>query len=208
MRLIPFLMGKLYFRYGAMNSGKSTSLLQVAYNYNERGQHVCVIKPSVDTKDLKVSSRINMSGEVSWHTNDDTNIIELYINAQKKIDCILVDEAQFLTPKQVEELFYIAVDLGTPVICYGLRSDFQTHGFPGSTRLLELAHSIEELKTICRCGSKAVFNGRKVNHRWVSDGEQIEIDSGGVVEYESLCGKCYIRNVGWGLSSNVSSNNS
>lgn len=190
-------MAKLYFRYGAMNSGKSTSLLQVAFNYRERDQEVLILKPALDTKDVKISSRTKMVGDVNWHISSEMNLIDLYAAAEKKADCILVDESQFLTPRQVEELFYIATNMKTPVICYGLRNDFRTKGFPGSTRLLELAHSIEELKTICRCGSKAVFNGRKKDGTWVSAGTQVAIDDGTTVEYESMCGSCYIKFLGW-----------
>lgn len=114
----------------------------------------------------------------------------------EKVDCILVDEAQFLEPSQIEQLFFIAMMKNTAILAYGIRSDFQTNAFLGSARLFELAHSIEEMKTICRCGAKAMFNGRKFNGEFVSEGEQVSID-GQQAEYESLCGKCYIELVGW-----------
>ncbi len=106
-------------------------------------------------------------------------------------DAVFVDEAQFLTPAQVDEAFEVAVTHGVPVLCYGLRGDFMTHSFPGSLRLLEIAHSIEELKTICRCGAKAVFNARVIDGEFVSHGEQVAID-GQQASYESLCGRCYL----------------
>lgn len=187
---------KLFFKLGSMNSGKSTILLQTAFNYQERGQRVIIAKPSVDTKSDKVSSRLGVSADVDWHITPDTNVMNLLQQEKEEVDCILVDEAQFLTPAQVNQLFYIAVIEDIPVIAYGIRSDFATKSFPGSLRLMEIAHSIEEMKTICRCGSKAIFNGRKVNDQFVSEGEQVAID-GQQVTYESLCGKCYIKFLGW-----------
>ena len=107
--------------------------------------------------------------------------------------CVLCDESQFFTPEQAEQLFRVTVDLGIPVICYGLRADFMMRGFPGSTRLLELAHTIEELKTICACGRKAICNGRKVNGNYVFEGAQVAIDTVDNVEYQSLCPQCWYR---------------
>lgn len=181
-------MSKLYFRYGAMNSGKSTILLQVAHNYQERGMKVAIIKPGVDTKGgSKIVSRLGAEKEVNYVISeiDDIPLVE-------DISCILVDEAQFLTKKQVEQLYEITKINNIPVICYGLRTDFKTVGFPGSTRLLELADTIEELKTVCKCGNKATFNARRVNGVFVFEGEQVEIDNQRDIEYEPLCGKCYI----------------
>lgn len=192
-------MSKLYFRYGAMNSGKSTALMQVAYNYEERGQKVIVVKPSVDTKDVKTLARMGLSRLVDVSPSPDDKIKDLILS-HDDVACVLVDEAQFLTPAQVEELFIIAVAHKIPVIAYGLRADFRTKGFPGSIRLLELSHSIEELKTICWCGRKAVFNARKVNGVFVREGAQVAID-GQQAEYESLCGECYIEKVGLGSMS-------
>ena len=132
-----------------MNSGKSTALMQVAYNYEERGMRVLIMKPSIDTK-----------------------------GGEKLMS---------------EQLFMVTVALNVPVICYGLRADFSLQGFPGSTRLLELAHNIEEMKTICQCGRKAMFNGRKVNGKFVFEGAQVAIDMENNVQYESLCPQCYFR---------------
>lgn len=188
-------MSKLYFRYGAMNSGKSTNLMQVAHNYEERGMKVVLIKPSTDKKGGdKLVSRLGVERKVDLLINDDQNIFEEIKNWEKdkyKINCILVDEVQFLKAYQIDELFEVAVSLDIPVICYGLRTDFKMQGFEGSTRLLLLAHSIEELKTICKCGRKAVLNGRKINKKFVFEGEQVAIDNVDNVEYESLCGHCY-----------------
>ncbi|MBX9138174.1 MULTISPECIES: thymidine kinase [unclassified Clostridium] len=190
-------MSKLYFRYGAMNSGKSTNLMQVAHNYEERGMKVLLIKPSTDKKGGdKLVSRLGVERKVDLLINDEQNVYEEVKQWQEvkyKIDCILVDEVQFLKSHQIDELFEIAVCLDIPVICYGLRTDFRMQGFEGSTRLLLLAHSIEELKTICKCGRKAVLNGRKINGKFVFEGQQVAIDNVDNVEYESLCGHCYFK---------------
>jgi len=195
-------MAKLYYRYGAMNSGKSTSLLQVAYNYEERGQHVLVAKPSIDTKGEGVVSRLGVTREVDLFITPELDVIEAFkvIKTQyeqegKTVDCFIVDEAQFLTRDQVNDLFIIAVQLGTPVMAYGIRNDFQTNAFTGSLRLLEIAHSLEELKTICRCGRKAILNGRKIDGLFIKEGQQVAID-GQHADYESLCGTCYLEKVG------------
>lgn len=188
-------MSKLYFRYGAMNCGKSTNLLQVAYNYEERGMNVIIIKPMTDTKGgNKVVSRLGVTREADMYLSGDKNIfneVEEWIREKGAIHCILVDEAQFFKKHQIDELFEIAVKKDIPVICYGLRTDFQMNGFEGSTRLLLLAHSLEELKTICQCGKKALLNGRKINGKFVFEGEQVAIDNEDNVEYEALCPKCY-----------------
>ncbi|QCX33394.1 thymidine kinase [Caloramator sp. E03] len=188
-------MSKLYFRYGAMNCGKSTNLLQVAYNYEERGMRVIIIKPKTDTKGgNKVVSRLGVTREVDLYLDyyeDIYEIVDKWIKDKGKVDCILVDEVQFFKRDQIDQLFSIAVKMDIPVICYGLRTDFQMKGFEGSERLLLLAHSIEELKTICKCGKKALLNGRKINGQFVFEGKQIAIDKEDNIEYESLCPKCY-----------------
>ena len=190
-------MSKLYFRYGAMNSGKSTNLMQVAHNYEERGMKVVLIKPSIDKKGGdKLVSRLGVERKVDLIIDENKNIydeIRLWENSKYKIDCILVDEVQFLKCEQIDQLFEVAVGMDIPVICYGLRTDFKMQGFEGSTRLLLLAHSIEELKTICKCGRKAVLNGRKINGKFVFEGKQVAIDNVDNVEYESLCGHCYFK---------------
>ncbi|MET0990180.1 MAG: thymidine kinase, partial [Glaciihabitans sp.] len=167
-------MSKLYFRYGAMNSGKSTALLQAAFNYEERGQQVLLAKPEVDTKgESLIVSRLGVSRPVDFTISPDASLRELFAvereraRAQTGLDvsCLLVDEVQFLSADQVDDLLRIAILDGVPVLAYGIRTDFQTIAFPGSRRLLEVAHSLEELKTICRCGRKAVFNARRVGDR-------------------------------------------
>jgi thymidine kinase len=186
-------MAKLYFRYSAMNSGKSTSLLQTAYNYEERGMSVLVIKPKLDTKgNDKVISRIGAERTVDYLVPKSANLAEeVRKRVTKTTACILVDEAQFLQPEQVDQLFLLTIEDAMPVIAYGLRTDFQMVGFPGATRLLELAHDLQELKTICRCGKKALLNGRKLNGVFTFEGQQVAIDGKDSVEYESLCGSCY-----------------
>ena len=191
------MMSKLYFRYGAMNSGKSTHLMQVAHNYEERGMKVILIKPETDKKGgAKLVSRLGVERKVDILCLEKMNIyeeIQKWQEVKFKVNCILVDEVQFMTKEQVDQLFKIAVVLDIPVICYGLRTDFMMEGFEGSTRLLLLAHSIEEMKTICKCGRKAILNGRKINGEFVFEGEQVAIDNIDNVQYESLCGHCYFR---------------
>ncbi len=188
-------MSKLYFRYGAMNCGKSTNLLQVAHNYEERGMKVIIMKPKADTKgSSNVVSRLGVTREVDILLDKDINIyekVENWIKEKGKVHCILADEAQFFKKQQIDELFKIAVMKDIPTICYGLRTDFQMNGFEGSERLLLLAHSLEELKTICNCGKKALVNGRKINGDFVFQGKQIAIDKQDNIEYEALCPKCY-----------------
>ncbi|MFJ6678754.1 thymidine kinase [Microbacterium sp. NPDC091382] len=208
-------MAKLYFRYGAMNSGKSTALLQAAFNYEERGQHVLLAKPEIDTKGAdQISSRLGVERTVDFLIGPDDDARELFAEHRRRVQreaeaalvpdvrtdvaCLLVDEAQFLTPEQIDDLLRITVSDGIPVLAYGIRTDFQTRAFPGSARLMELAHSLEELKTICRCGSKALFNARLVGGRFVFDGDQVAIDelSPDRVTYESMCARCYLRESG------------
>lgn len=190
-------MSKLYFRYGAMNSGKSTHLMQVAYNYEERGMNIVIMKPQVDSKGgEKLVSRLGVARKVDLLISEDDNVFDIiqnYNKEVKKIDCILVDEVQFMKAFQIDQLFEISVKMNIPIICYGLRTDFKLNGFEGSTRLLLLAHSIEEMKTICACGKKAIFNGRKINGKFVFEGDQIAIDEENDVQYESLCGECYYK---------------
>ncbi len=181
-------MAKLYFRYGAMNSGKTTALIQVAFNYEERGMRVLLVKPSTDTKgnDMLVS-RIGATRRVDVLSHPDDDLYEIIRAETKKspLHCVLADEAQFFEPAQIDQLFRAAVMLKVPVICYGLRTDFRMNGFPGSIRLLELAHSIEELK--------AVLNGRMVNGKFVFEGSQVCIENMQDVVYQSLCPECYFK---------------
>lgn len=197
-------MAKLYFRYGAMNSGKSTALLQAAFNYEERGHEVLLAKPSVDTKgDREIVSRLGVTREVDFTLGPDDSVLDVFQpyrtavieRTGRDVSCLLIDEAQFLTGLQVDDLLRIALIDAIPVLAYGIRTDFQTVAFPGSRRLLEVAHSLEELKTICRCGRKAIFNGRRIDGVYVFDGDQVAID-GVEVAYESLCGVCYLQESG------------
>lgn len=209
-------MAKLYFRYGAMNSGKSTALLQVAHNYEERGQRVLVAKPRVDTKGRRaVVSRLGVSRDADFLIGPSDDMLALFDRASRGVDpdalvraadlpplppvaALLIDEAQFLTARQVDDLLRIAVLQDVPVLAYGIRTDFRTEAFPGSRRLLEIAHSIEELKTICRCGRKAIFNARVVDGRYVFSGAQVAID-GAHSHYEPLCAQCYLEESGGAL---------
>ncbi|MGY6498641.1 MAG: thymidine kinase [Microcella sp.] len=202
-------MAKLYFRYGAMNSGKSTALLQAAYNYEERGQRILLAKPRIDTKgDQTIVSRLGVTRPVDFTIDLADDVYTVFQRHRatvlrdegRDVACLLVDESQFLTPEQVDDLLRIAIRENIPVLAYGIRTDFQTVAFPGSRRLLEIAHSLEELKTICRCGRKAVFNGRTVDGRFVFAGDQVAID-GVDVAYESLCGACYLDESGDTLAS-------
>src|SRR6478752_3710275 len=196
-----------------MNSGKSTAMLQAAYNYEERGHRVLLTKPSIDTKgDLGILSRLGVTREVDFLITPETDAYGAFQRHRERtikrfdtdVSALLVDEAQFLTEAQVDDLLRIALLDGVPVLAYGIRTDFQTVAFPGSRRLLEVAHSLEELKTICRCGRKAIFNARKIAGVFVFDGaqvaldESVEVDEGAVheVTYESLCGVCYLQESG------------
>ena len=198
-------MAKLYFRYGAMNSGKSTALLQAAYNYEERGQRVLLAKPAIDSRgDDAIVSRLGASRAVDFTIAPDEDILALFMRQRaaliratdRDVSCFLVDEAQFLSEGQVDDLLRIAIEEDVPVLAYGIRTDFQTVAFPGSRRLLEIAHSLEELKTICRCGRKAMFNARKIDGVFVFDGDQVAIDGAREVSYEPLCGACYLEESG------------
>jgi thymidine kinase len=180
-------MAKLYFRYGTMNCGKTTALIQAAHSYEERGMRVVILKPAIDTKgDDLVVSRLGIQRTADILVKADDSI-ETLLAGTADVRCVLVDEAQFLSASQAEELFWFAVQADIPVLAYGLRTDFQTAGFPGSTRLLELAHELGELKTICRCGRKSVLNGRKLHGTFVTEGAQVAIEDEADIEYEALC---------------------
>lgn len=178
-----------------MDSGKTTRLIQEAHNYEERGQQVVVMKPSTDTKgESKITSRIGLEREVDILISREGRVRQLLSSwmVDHEVQCVFVDEVQFLEPPQVDELLRFTVESKIPVITYGLRTDFQLKGFPGSTRLLEVAHNIEEIPTICRCGHKARCNGRKINGQFVFHGQQVAIDGENSVEYESLCPACFL----------------
>lgn len=180
------LLAKLYFRFAAMNAGKSTSLLQVAYNYEEREQSVDLYTAQVDDRYGvgRVTSRLGVTRETKVF-NAATDFEAIY-TGQVCPSCILIDEAQFLTEEQVVQLHLLAHTTKTPIICYGLRSDFQGKPFPGSMALLTLADDLEEMKTICRCGRKATMNLRMDEHgQRVTEGAQVAI--GGNARYEAVC---------------------
>ena len=179
-------MASLYFRYSSMNSGKSLDLLKVAFNYEERQQKVVILTSMLDTRDgtNKVSSRIGIERE-AYGIKENENILDLY--DYNKYDCVLVDEVQFFTKKQIYQLADIVDTYNIPVICYGLRSDFKLEPFEGSMYLMTIADKIEELKTICFCGKKATVNARIVDKKIVYDGSQVQI--GGNESYISVCRK-------------------
>ena len=188
-------MSKLYFRYGAMNCGKSSALMQVAHNYEENNKVVRVIKSKIDTKaDDKLSSRIGLERKVDILIEKDESFEKYFEDWNNNVHCILVDEAQFLSSQQIEELWLVTKMYDIPVICYGLKTDFKSYLFEGSKRLLELADEIEELITICDCGKRAKFNTRFVDGKFTDIGEEVLIDgSTSNVEYKPKCGKCYVK---------------
>lgn len=185
-------MAKLYFRYGAMNCGKSTAIIQVAYNYEEKEKRILLMKPGIDTKgENTIKNRSGLSRKVDYLISPEDKIIDYVLPEIKKgVDAILIDEAQFLTSEQVDELYQIAKIADIPILCYGLRCDFKMQAFPGSARLLQIADDIEELKNICGCGKKATQNVRFRNEFPIFNGPQVAID--GVKDtYEAFCACCY-----------------
>lgn len=182
-------MSSLHFVYSSMNAGKSTSLLQVAHNYEERNMHCLIIKPVVDTRDVGVvKSRIGVEKPCVL-VDDSMNMRDVYNDylrsERKAVYCILVDEAQFLTPQQVEQLASLVDIDNIPVMCFGLRTDFQGNLFAGSKRLFEIADKLKELKTICHCGKAATMVLRVIDGEVVTEGNQIQI--GGNESYVSVC---------------------
>lgn len=181
-------MAKLYFRYAAMNAGKSTALLQVAHNYEERGQRVELFTSALDVRSGygRIASRLGLSREAEAYSAS-TDFEALY-RLRSAPSCVLIDEAQFLSAEQVTQLHRIAHLRGIPVICYGIRSDFRGDAFPGSRALLTLADDLEEMKTVCRCGRKATMNLRfDASGQQTLFGEQVEI--GGEERYEAVCAR-------------------
>jgi thymidine kinase len=183
-------MAKLYFSYSAMNAGKSAILLQSAYNYHERGMKTLLLKPEVDTRDPlsnHIVSRIGIKAQAEVFSTD-TNLeefIKQYYN-KTKVDCILLDESQFLTPDQVWQLASISDDFGIPVMCYGLRTDFKGNLFPGSATMLAIADDVREIRTLCWCGRKATMTMRfDAEGKAITDGNQVDV--GGNEKYISLC---------------------
>ncbi len=186
-------MAKLYFNYGAMSAGKTIEVIETAYKYNSRGMKALLIKPSIDTKgNDSVTSRIGMSKEVDIVLKPDDSLID-YIKNYENLTCLVIDEAQFLTEKQVYELVIITKNFDIPAICYGLKVDFKGNLFKGSEALIRYADSLNELVAICDCGKKARFNARKVNGEYVYDGEQVLI--GADESYDPLCETCFLNKV-------------
>lgn len=187
-------MAKLYFKYGAMGSSKSAQALITQFNYEELGMRVWLIKPSVDTRDGAdiIKSRIGLQRSVRVITPEQ-NIAEEYAKLEK-YDVIIADEAQFFTPDQIDQLRSLVDDENLPVLCFGLRTDFLTHFFPGARRLMELADSITEIKTVCQCGRKATVNARiDGSGRIVTEGDQVFL--GGNDSYVAMCHKCWKKKI-------------
>ncbi len=187
-------MAKLYFKYGAMGSSKTAQSLITKFNYEEKGMSVWLIKPGTDVRDGEdiLKSRIGLSQQAQIISPDD-NIIKAYHDAGS-YDVIIADEAQFLTPEQIDGLRKLVDEEDIPILCFGLRTDFLTHFFPGARRLMELADSITEIKTICECGRKATVNARfDENGRIVTEGDQVVL--GGNDRYTALCHRCWKRRI-------------
>lgn len=187
--------GKLYFRYGTMGSAKTALLLTTAYNFEERGMQYMCLKPIIDTrdKDNVIKSRIGIERKCEW-IYQDSDLYEMLSKIFEESlvvkDWILIDEAQFLTEAQIDQLSKVVDDFGSNVICYGLRTDFQSKMFPGSRRLFEIADTIDEIKSTCSCGRKTIINARiDRNGNIVTDGNQVEI--GGDDKYVALCRNCW-----------------
>lgn len=189
------IMANLYFRYGAMGCGKTMQLLQVAFNYEERGLKVCVIKPAVDTKNnTKLKTRIGPERPTDFCFDEKKDLYEAIREEYGDVACVLVDEAQFMTKEQADQLLKVAVILDIPVITYGLRLNFRMEdgGFEGATRLLQVATRLEEIKTICQCGKKATLNCRFLDGKLVTTGPSVLIDDGKTkITYRALCSRCF-----------------
>ncbi len=189
-------MAKLYFKYGAMGSSKTAQALITKYNYEENDLRVWLIKPSADTRDgvQILRSRIGLEAQVEV-IPPQTDLYDQFRQTRRdRCDVIIVDECQFFTPEQIDQLRAIVNDFSIPVMCFGLRTDFQTKLFPGSMRLMEVADTILEIKTICDCGAKATVNARiDTNGHVVTEGAQVEL--GGNDRYIAMCHKCYVRSI-------------
>lgn len=188
-------MAKLYFKYGVMGSSKTAQALITKFNYEERGMKVWLIKPLTDNRDEGgiIRSRIGLS-EVAYVLSIHENVYESYRNMKSKVDVIIVDESQFLSEDQVNQFAKIVIEYNIPVLCFGLRTDFRTKMFPGSKRLMEIADSITEIKTICSCGKKATVSVRMDEHgNIITEGEQILI--AGNECYTAMCYQCYIEGI-------------
>ena len=188
-------MCKLYFKYGAMGSSKSAQALMTKFNYEQKGYNVLLLKPNIDNRDdvgkkRMIKSRIGLSSECIVF-GENTNLYDLYIreNETKKVDVIIIDEVQFCKEKQINDCQLITEKI--PVLCYGLKTNFKGYLFEGSKRLLEIADSISEIKSICKCGFKATMNAKIVNGEVITSGN--EIDIGGDEKYEAMCYSCWLK---------------
>lgn len=185
-------MAKLYFKFGAMGCSKTAQALITKFNYEERGMKVMFLKPSTDTRDGVniVRSRVGLWAE-ALAVPQTTDLYRLYTTEYRTCNVVIVDECQFLAPEQVDELSQIVMDFDVPVLCFGLATDFLTHLFPGSRRLFEIAESISEIKSVCRCGAKATVNARfDDDGNIVYHGEQVLL--GGNSRYQAMCRKCWL----------------
>lgn len=188
-------MAKLYFKFGAMGCSKTAQALITKFNYEERNMKVVLLKPAIDNRDGAdtVKSRIGLS-EQAVAVRDSEDLYEMYNNRFSDCNVVIVDECQFLTPEQVDQLSRIVMDKNVPVLCFGLSTDFTTHLFPGSKRLFEIAESITEIKSVCTCGAKATVNARLDDKgRVVTSGSQVCI--GGNDRYVAMCRKCWLKRI-------------
>lgn len=188
-------MAKLYFKFGAMGCSKTAQALITKFNYEERNMKVVLLKPAIDDRDGTdiVKSRIGLS-EQAVAVRDSEDLYEMYNKRFSDCNVVIVDECQFLTPEQVDQLSRIVMDKNVPVLCFGLSTDFTTHLFPGSKRLFEIAESITEIKSVCTCGAKATVNARLDDKgRVVTSGSQVCI--GGNDRYVAMCRKCWLKRI-------------
>lgn len=189
-------MAKLHFKYASMNSGKSLDLIRTIHNYEENGFNVFVMKPLIDTKGADaIESRIGVRRVVDLLLDYNDDVLECLKGKLDDVVAIFVDEVQFLSSKQIDDLFLVSKAVDIPVICYGLRTSFQMKAFEGSNRLLEISDVLEEIPTLCKCGSIARFVARKLNGEYEIDGNTVVIDGTADYEYEPLCGNCYLEKV-------------
>ena len=189
------IVAKLYFKYGAMGCSKTAQALITKFNYEERGMRVWLIKPALETRDGldRITSRIGLAAECTPVSESDS-IIELFTSHHSDADVIIADESQFFTPAQISEMRLLVDTRDVPVLCFGLRTDFRSELFPGSKRLFELADSISEIKTICRCGKKATINARiDENGKIITSGDQLCL--GGNERYTAMCHKCWTERI-------------
>lgn len=192
MRSKDIQMAKLYYKYGAMGCSKTAQALITKFNYEERGMKVLLLKPAIDTRDGETitRSRIGLSASANAVSQSE-NLYDLYTDFHSSFNVVIVDECQFLTPQQVDQLGQIVIDYDIPVLCFGLATDFTTHLFPGSQRLFEIAESISEIKSVCKCGAKATVNARMDDKgNIVFKGEQVCL--GGNDRYVAMCRKCWL----------------